>query len=133
MFNNYFSFILRHAKALAIFCFVFVLPWILLYWFPRVIVWAAFSLFLLVWGCAHYYYSENMDTLSAGGNISRFARFFIYIVDLSSGLLGYFFSLMSGLWEGFVSILGGILALVILVAVVGGIVGILVFGWRQII
>ena len=133
MFNNYYSFMVRHAKALAIFLFVFVLPWVLLYWFPQVIVWAALSSFLLVWGCSHYYYSENKDALSSGGDISRFARFFIYIVDISSALFGSFFSLMSSFWDGFVSILGGIIAIVILVAVVGGIIGILVFGWRQII
>jgi hypothetical protein len=133
MFNYYSSFILRHPKALTIFFFVFVLPWVLLYWFPRVIVCAALSLFFLLWGCSHYYYTENKNKVSAGGGVSRVARIFIILADFTSSLVGGFISLLVSLWEGFVGILGGIFALVILVAVVGGIVGILVFGWRQIL
>jgi len=103
------------------FCF-FVLPWILGFIFPPLLPLGVITGFLLLSGLIYAFYGETKRKIEAGEPTYKVTYILFKCMDLVPKVA----ELMKVI---FTSIVGTVL----LVAVVGGVIGILVFGWKQLL
>jgi hypothetical protein len=104
-----------------LFCF-FVLPWIVGFIFPPLLSLGILSGFLLLCSLVFAFYEETKRKIEADEPTYKVTYILFKCMDLVPKVA----ELMKVI---FTSIIG----IVLLVAVIGGVIGILVFGWKQLL
>jgi hypothetical protein len=104
------------------FFLIFVLPWILVIWFPELLAFALFGTFGLLVVVACGYYELLRKKIDDGGRASRIDN---YIVK--------FAGFMGALVEVLGDVAASIFGVIVVILILGGLIGVLVFGWRQLL
>jgi hypothetical protein len=108
-------------------CFaIFVLPWILGFWYPSAFGFGYMTFLLLIILLLYGFYTEAERKIDAGEPTYKVT----YLIFKSMKFIG---EIAPKLAEGLGQLLAGIFGLILLIAVVGGVLGILVFGWKQLL
>ena len=109
------------VSFICIFIFL-ILPWIISYWIPFFIV-VGFFLNLIFTA----FYSDKVKKDIESSN--RKSKKLLFVVKIIDAISKYFLLLT----EGFINAVGGIIGLLVVIAILGGLIGILYFGWKQLI
>jgi len=105
---------------------IFVLPWILGYWYPSAFGFGYMTFLLLIILLLYGFYTEAERKIDAGEPTYK-VTYFIFKSMKFIGDVG------SRVAVAFGEIFTAIFGVLLLVALIGGVVGILVFGWKQLL
>jgi len=113
-------------KGCGIFFAIFVLPWIVGYWYPPAFGFGYMTFLLLIILFIYGFYIEAERKIEAGEQTYK-VTYFIFKGMKFIGEIAPKLAEFSG------ELLAGIFGTMLVIAVVGGVLGILVFGWKQLL
>jgi len=105
---------------------IFVLPWILGYWYPKAFGFGSMTFLLLIIGLIFSFYLETKRKIEVGEPTHKVTK----VIFKSMELIG---DVGSRVAVAFGEIFTAIFGVILLVALIGGVIGILVFGWKQLL
>ena len=114
------QFLKTYLKGIFVIFVICVLPWILSYWFS---FFEAIAFWLDV-GFLYFMFSREKNNKKFHEDVITLGEYF------SIETIKELYSLVT---VTFISTIGGILILLVVIALLGGILGILVFGWKQLL
>lgn len=113
-------------KGIEIAFAIFVLPWIVGYWYPSAFGFGYITFLFLIFVLIYGFYIETEKKIEAGEPTYKVT----YLIFKGMKFIGDTAPILA---QFIGDLFAGIVGIILVIAVIGGVLGILVFGWKQLL